>query len=208
MKKIFIVASMSLAAVANAAGFYGGIGYGVSSVAEDIDDFNTNMVSMLGGQINSTQSKAINNLRLIGGYKFNENVAMEMGYVQTSKLSLTFTGTDRNSTAYNGKANASFSGLDVAVVLRPNVASGYNGLFGTIGMHNYKVKRSLSFNYGGTTSTENSSDSGTGALFGVGYDWKVDKNLDMRLSVTRLKSVGGDSESNATNFTIGLLKNF
>lgn len=208
MKKFIVVASMAVVSVAQAAGMYAGIGYGVATVDDSVSEFNAEMISLLGGRISSTQDKAVNNFRLFGGVKLNENVALEVGYLNTSKLGLTYSGASSTNTAYSGKATASYSGVDFAAVLRPSVASGYNGLFATFGVHNYKVKRVLSFNYAGSLNTTNESESGTGALVGFGYDWKIDKDLNFRLAVTRLDSVGGASEANTTNYSIGLLKNF
>lgn len=209
MKKTLIaVAVASAAFAAHADGFYLGAGVGFTKVANELSTFNSGMVAAVGGSIASTQETSVRNLRLVGGYKVNENLAIEAGYVNSSKWDLNFSGVSGGSVAYSGNGNISFSGVDVAAVVRPSVASGYNNFFAVAGVHNYKAKVGVAFTVSSTAYTSNTSQSGTGTMFGAGYDWKIDKDLDMRVQVTRLNKLAGESGSNATNYAVGLIKHF
>lgn len=209
MKKTIIALALVTAAfAAQAEGFYMGAGVGFSKVDNGLNDFNTDMVTLLGGSIASTQETSVQNLRLLGGYKVNENFAVEVGYVNSSKWDMSFSGTSGGSVSYSGNGNFSFSGVDVSAVLRPSIASGYNNFFAAVGVHSYKVKLGLGFNVGGTAYTSNTSESGTGTLFGVGYDMNIDKGMDLRFAVTRLNKLAGQSGSNTTNYGVGLIKHF
>ena len=209
MKKILTAAAIATTAfAAQAQGFYLGAGVGFNKVDNELNKFNTEMVSVLGGSIASTQETSVRNLRLVGGYKVNENVAVELGYINTSKWDLNFSGTTGRSVAYSGNGNVSFSGFDISAVLRPSVASGYNNFFATVGVHNYKAKVGVNFAVSGTNYASTESQSGTGVMFGAGYDWKIDKDLDLRVSVTRINKLAGESGSNTTNYGVGLIKHF
>lgn len=209
MKKTFIaVAVASVAFAAQAEGFYIGAGVGYSKVPNELSKFNSEMVGALGGSISSTQDTSLTNLRLVGGYKINENLAIEAGYVNSSKWNLNFSGVSGGSVAYSGNGNVSFSGFDIAAVLRPSINTGYNNFFAVAGLHNYKAKVGVTFAVSGTNYANNTSTSGTGTMFGAGYDWKIDKDLDLRIQVTRLNKLAGESGSDTTNYGVGLIKHF
>lgn len=209
MKKILTAVAFASAAVAvQAQGFYLGAGLGFNKVTDSLSDFNSGMVDELGGTISSSQDSSVNNLRLVGGYKVNENVAFEVGYINTSKYDLNFSGRSGGNVAYSGNGNLSFSGFDVSAVLRPSIASGYNNFFATVGVHNYKAKMGISFAVNGTNYNSTESFKGTGTMFGVGYDFKVSQDLDLRASVMRMNKLAGESDSSTTNIGIGLIKHF
>ena len=209
MKKILTAVAIASAAVAaQAQGFYLGAGVGFNKVTDNLSEFNSGMVDELGGTISSSQDSSVNNLRLVGGYKINENVAFEVGYINTSKYDLNFSGRSGGNVAYSGNGNVSFSGFDVSAVLRPSIASGYNNFFATVGIHNYKAKMGINFVVDGDNYNTTESYKGTGAMFGVGYDFKVSKDLDLRATVTRINKLAGESDSSTTNIGIVLIKNF
>jgi OOP family OmpA-OmpF porin len=209
MKKTLTAVALTAAAFASQAqGFYVGAGVGFSKVDNELDKFNSGMVAAVGGSIASTQDTSVRNLRLLGGYKVNENLAVELGYLNSSKLDLNFSGTSGGSVAYSGNGNISFSGFDVSAVLRPSIASGYNNFFATVGVHNYKAKVGVNFAVGSTNIATTQSQSGTGVMFGAGYDWKIDKDIDLRLAVTRVNKLAGESGNSITNYGVGLIKHF
>lgn len=208
MKKIFataVLASVSLAAQAQ--GFYLGAGVGVSKAENDLKGFNAEMVEDFGGSISSTQDSSIRSARLIGGYKANENVAIELGYMRSAKWNLNYAGRTGNNVAYSGGGNIRTDGFDISAVVRPSVASGYSNFFATAGVHNYKAEVGVSFSADGARLALNGSERGTGTMFGAGYDWKVQKDVDVRLLVRRINKFAGESGS-ANNFFVGLNKHF
>lgn len=207
-KTLTVVALAATALVAHAEGFYVGGGVGVSHVSDTSADMSAKLVSALGGTARTTMDSSVNNVRLVGGYKVNENVAIELGYINTSDFNLSAAGTTGGNIAYTAKGNISFSGFDVSAVLRPSVASGYNNFFATVGLHSYKAKTAVTVTGNGQSVSQSDSNSGTGTMFGVGYDWKLDKDLDLRLAVTRINKVAGESGDNVTNYGVGLIKHF
>jgi OOP family OmpA-OmpF porin len=210
MKKMITAVTIAAASLAaQAEGFYLGGGVGFSNSSDTAaSDMSTTLVSAVGGTALTTADNSVNNVKIIGGYKVNENVAVEAGYISTSNLNMSFAGISGNSIAYTGSGKVSFSGFDVSAVLRPSVASGYNNFFATVGVHSYKAKTALSISAGGQTASQSESNSGTGTMFGAGYDWNVEKDLDLRFAVTRINKLAGESGVNVTNFGAGLIKHF
>jgi hypothetical protein len=45
-------------------------------------------------------------------------------------------------------------------------------------------------------------------MLGLGYDWKIDKDLDVRLSLIRMNKLAGNSDSSTTNVGVNLIKRF
>jgi OOP family OmpA-OmpF porin len=209
MKKFVTAAAIAAASLtAQAEGLYVGGGVGYSALKNELAEFNSGMVSLLGGSITSSQDSSMQNLRLIGGYKVNDNFAIELGYVKTSDFGLSFSGRSSGNVAYSGSGTVSISGFDVAAILRPDVASGFNNFFATIGAHSYKAKTGVAFTVSGTSSSANTSESGTGLMFGAGYDWKIVKDLDFRLTLIRMNKLAGNADSNGTSVGVNLIKRF
>ncbi len=209
MKKYFVAVIASAAALAvQAEGFYVGIGAGFIKSKGSAADINDTLVSNLGGTASTSMKKRINNLRLMGGYKINENLAVEVGYIKADYDLIKYSGTTSGNVAYSGVYSGNFSGFDVSGIIRPSVSTGFNNAFGIIGIHNYKGRGSNAVTNGVNTGIEGGNTSGTGVLFGLGYDWRIAKDLDMRLSVTRINKFAGESGSNVTMTGLGLIKHF
>lgn len=188
--------------------FYGGLEVGRASVANETGPLTSALVSEVGGSASATQDSSINDYRIFGGYKLNENVNFELGYVQTSSLGLNFSGVSGGSSAYTGSATQKFSGFDYSVLLRPNVSTGWNNMFFRVGGHSLKGSVDVTINGGGGSASVTDKFSGTGTLFGLGYDLNVAKNVDVRVSVNRLNKIAGRSDSDATIYSLGVLTRF
>jgi OOP family OmpA-OmpF porin len=209
MKKMMTALAIAAASLtAQAEGFYVGGGVGFNAIKNELATLNTTMVSAVGGSISSSQDTSVRNLRVIGGYKVNDNFAVELGYTNTSDFGLAFSGRSGGSVAYSGKGTSAISGFDIAAVLRPNVSSGFNNFFATVGVHSYKNKTNVTFTVSSTNYSDNTSESGTGAMFGAGYDWNIDKDVDVRLSLIRMSKLAGNSDSSTTNVGVNLIKRF
>jgi hypothetical protein len=167
--------------------FYGGLEVGRSTVSDQTKDTTNLLVSSFGGSATATQSSSINDYRIFGGYKLNANVDFELGYLQTTNLSLNFSGVTSGSSAYSGSAKAKYSGFDYSVLLRPDVSTGMNNLFIRLGAHSLKSDTFLSITGVGGTASVSSDQSGTGTMFGVGYDINIAKKIDLRVAANRLK---------------------
>jgi len=213
MKKIItavalVAASLSALAQAQSQGFYIGGGGNYSSINDTPEKANANFVSILGGTASTTMDTSVTSLRLVGGYKVNENFAIEVGYLNSSKFNLSASGTSGSSQAWKATGDTSFSGVDVAAIIRPSIASGYNAFFATIGMHSYKSKTGVALTVDGQTYSSVTKNSGSGTMFGAGYDLNLDKDLDLRLTYIRANKIAGESENYSNSVGASIIKHF
>jgi len=205
MKRLFAASALALVSLsASAEGLYLGVGAGYNRVDNNTAEFDAGLRAALGGTVSSTADSNVTNIRLIGGYKVNENLALELGFVNSSDYSLSFSGRS-SGVNYSGEGSVSFRGFDVSTVIRPSVTSGFNNLFGVVGIHNYRAKTEVAVTVSGRSVSSSDSQSGTGLMFGVGYDMKLSDKLDFRLSLIRFSRLAGDSESSTTNAGAALL---
>lgn len=188
--------------------FYGGLEVGRARVSDQTGAFSRQLVTLVGGRSTATQGSSINDYRIFGGYKLNENINFELGYLQTSTLGLNFAGVASNATAYAGSSTVKFSGFDYSVLLRPNVSTGMNGLFLRLGGHSLSSAQAFTLTGAGGTVSASNNQSGTGLLFGVGYDIGIAKNIDIRVSANRLNKIAGQSDGSATVYSVGVLTRF
>jgi outer membrane protein W len=216
MKKIItavslVAASLSAQAQAQSQGFYIGGGGNFSTVNDSPEQANANFVSILGGTASTTMDTSVTSLRLVGGYKVNENFAIEVGYLNSSKFNSSSsgkTGSRFGSQAWTATLDTSFSGVDVAAIIRPSIASGYNAFFATIGMHSYKSKTGIAVTVTGQTLSSVTKNSGSGTMFGAGYDLNLDKDLDLRLTYIRTNKIAGESENYSNSVGASIIKHF
>jgi hypothetical protein len=107
----------------NSTNFYVGADLGYSSVSDNSQQLANALVTSVGGSATVTQNTGVAIGRLFGGYKINENFALELGYGASSNVNYSFSGISRSSVAYTGSASESIYGLDYAVVVRPSVST-------------------------------------------------------------------------------------
>lgn len=188
--------------------FYGGLEVGRANVTDQTGELTRGLVSQVGGTASATQSSSVNDYRIFGGYKLNENVNFELGYVQTSSFGVNFSGRSSGSVAYAGSAGLKFAGFDYSVLLRPDVATGMNGLFFRLGGHSLKSTTDVNFTVSGSNYSSTTKESGTGTMYGIGYDLNIAKNAALRVSVNRLNKIAGQSDANATVYSVGVLTRF
>jgi hypothetical protein len=188
--------------------FYGGLEVGRSNVANQTGAVTSLLVSQLGGSASATQGASITDYRIFSGYKLNENLNFELGYLQTSSLGLNFSGVTRGSAAYTGSVSVKYSGFDYSVLLRPDVSTGMNNLFFRVGGHSLKGDSTVTATGAGGTASGSTSQSGAGVLYGIGYDVNIGKNFDIRASLNRLNKIAGESGGNATIYSVGVLTRF
>ena len=214
MKKFLIAATFLAGGAAQAqiqvfeAQFYGGVELGTARIENSTASLTALARSSLGGTASATQDSSVNSYRLFGGYKVHEHVDLEFGYAQTSRFGMNLSGRTGNGVAYTANASTKISGLDYSVLLRPSIASGFNNLFFRVGGHNYTADQSGSVLISGTRLNVNSSESGSGTMYGLGYDAQVAKNIKLRLSANHLNRIAGISGNSGTIYSIGVLTRF
>ncbi len=188
-----VVAAFTLsggAAIAQEQGkFYFGVDVGGTALEDQTSDLSSGLVRAVGGTASASQSKSLTNLKVFGGYKFSENVDLELGYFSTSTLNMTFSGRSSNNTAYSGSLNGSASGFEYSVNLRPSTTSGWNDLYFKLGATTSTLKTSLSVT-GNSSIASSQNYSGTGAVYGLGYDKKIGTETKIRFGLTRYNQVG------------------
>jgi OOP family OmpA-OmpF porin len=161
-------------------GFYVGLSFGQSSVdldctgASSCDDTDTAM-------------------KFIGGYRFNRNLGVEIGYTDLGEATIT----DPSSTA-----TFESSVMELVGVGTWPIADKFS-ILGKIGMYRGDVDAS-------DPALGSVSESNTGLTFGVGVQWDFTKNLGLRAEWQRYADVGGDNvgESDVDVMSIGVIFTF
>jgi hypothetical protein len=211
MKKIIAIAAASLLALnasADQSKTYIGGEFGISKVDDATGSATGGLVNAVGGAATATQDSTVSTFKILGGYRHSENVDFELGYFQSSTINLNFNGVARNSVAYTGTETMKFSGIEYATNLHPSVASGWNDLYFRIGGHSSKVETSVSVTANRVSAGSGKSYSGSGTLYGIGYDQKIDATLKVRYAAVKYAKVGGESDAGGTVYSIGLVKDF
>ncbi|MCZ8257061.1 MAG: porin family protein [Polaromonas sp.] len=142
-------------------------------------------------------------VRVFGGYQFSPNWAVELGYLSSGKF--TMRETDAFGTI---DADLKISGVELSGVYK--FTEGVPGLFLKAGVTQLKAKGTVRDTAAGTgvVTTDNGSASGSGALFGIGYETRLTGNLDGRIGFSRYQRVAGESDANINSFYLGLKYNF
>lgn len=187
------------------AGFYAGLDFGFADVKNYTSETSSALVRAVGGSASVSQDATVQLGRLFGGYKFNENIGLELGYVQTGNAGMKVSGVAGNSVAYTGTGSASISGADYSLILRPNISSGMNGLFLRLGGHSLTGKANATLT--GTTASGSSSISGDGTLAGIGFDMPINNSVGFRVGYTAYYKLAGSSDSSNV-VTVGIVSRF
>ncbi len=186
---------------------YLGVEYGAVKF-KDQTSVASALVSAVGGSASSVQDTGISVGRFFGGINLTENVGAELGYVMSGTANATFSGVSRTSVAYSGSASQKISGFDYSALIRPNVSTGFNGVFVRVGGHSMSIQTDVSIVTGSSSGVSNSTTSGTGSLIGLGYDGKINDKLDFRIAYTSYNNVAGISGNDSNLWTIGLIGKF
>jgi hypothetical protein len=186
---------------------YFGLEVGASKVDNATGELTSALVSSLGGSASATQDAGLSTFKILGGYKYSDNIDLEAAYLKSSDVNLTFAGTTRGGSSYAGLASQSLSGFEFSTNLRPDVSTGWNNAFIKLGMHSFTADYSLRVTSGSASVSSSSSESGTGALYGLGYDHPMGNGTNLRFAYTRYnKAAGGDSSGSVIGF--GFTKQF
>ena len=194
MKKILLASLLALPVMAIAAdnqGPYAGVEVGYTRIDNTAQQTANNLVGAVGGSAAVTSDSGMAIGKLFAGYQFTENFSAEIGAYRTSDFDMKAAGISSGGTAYTASSSTNIYGVEGSFLIRPNVSTGLNGLFGRFGGHWDKAESDVSAAGAGATATGNYWVSGSGFLAGAGYDVNVDKNLTGRVSYTYYDSVAG-----------------
>ena len=176
-------ALFALPAAAQEPGFYAGISVGQSKYNNQCDGIPSGV----------TCDENTTTYKLFGGYQFNRNLAVELGYSpELAKASASGLGLNLDAKA---------SALEVVAI--PSLPLGDFSLFAKLGL--YAAETKLSSNVGPDATDSNSSWTA-----GAGAGYSFTKNLGARLEWQRYNKVGGDNtvKSDVDVFNVGLLYRF
>lgn len=140
--------------------------------------------------------------RLFGGYQFTPNWALELGYSSTN-YSINVDDIDERSSG-----NIRLKGLDLGVTYK--FTEFVPGLFVKAGISRFKARASGSGvdKTNGSTFTVDGAPSGTGPMFGIGYEANLAGKLDGHVGYTQYNKVTGDSDVKLRMYYVGLKYRF
>lgn len=195
-KSLFLVVGMMLAgsalAQANANAGRAGVYVGVEGGAASLKPESSRSISM-------SESSRTNYLRAAVGYQISRNLAMESGYFVTSTLK----NSNRNSSGDLVDSKASVSGFDLAAVYKFDSGIYLKGGSTFASTSN----ESKTFRNNVATSSQSTSKSGLGYLFGVGYQFDLSRSFAGQVGYTRLQKLAGSS-ANINAFSVGAKYHF
>jgi OOP family OmpA-OmpF porin len=168
-------------AVAQDQGFYIGATLGQSKAKDGCED--------VSGSCDEKDSA----WRILGGYQFNKNLAVEFGYTDLGEVSGDETGF--------GPFSVETTVMELVAVGSWPFANNFSA-YGKLGMYRGDTDAS-----GGGFSV---SESNTDLTYGIGLRWDFTKNLGARLEYQVYSDVGGGDigESDAEVISLGVIWKF
>jgi len=166
-------------AMAQTGGWYGGLGVGQTKI-NDFDSVCGDVLSLLPAGSSCTSDDKDNGLKIFAGNQFNKNGAVEFGYVDLGKGTISVSGP-----GVGGTATWEATGFNVALVgtLPVNEAL---GVLGRIGIFAWN----LDFNVSGLGGSASESASGADLTYGLGLKYDFNKTTGMRFEWEKFKDVG------------------
>lgn len=213
MNKLLLVSILAVVSTAAQAentassGIYAGAELGYSKVSDSSQASANTLVSNFGGSASVTQDSGVAIGRLFGGYAFNENFGAELGYIKSGDVTQQATGVEGGGVTYTAKQTISYSGIDYAVLVRPSISTGWNGLFAKIGGHYLEGSNDITMSAAGQSASEGTKIKGSGFLFGFGYEAPIANNINFRATYTHYNNISGAND-NANVASIGILAKF
>jgi hypothetical protein len=129
--------------------------------------------------------------------------------LKSGQVTTRVAGVTNAAAAYTASGKIEFTGFEVAGVWFPMAKTwGEGGLFLKAGLHNTEQSGTFTVTGIGGTASVSSKESGTGTLFGAGFDWDFSQQGFLRFSVTRYQKVGGQSGNDGTVYSVGIGANF
>nr|CAA6821647.1 MAG: Unknown protein [uncultured Thiotrichaceae bacterium] len=208
MKKIILSAAVAAAMLSTGSAFAGGGSLFGSSSKTSMEDSGG---IYMGGSIGQASYRCTmsdddcknDGWKIFGGYKINQNMAVEAGYYNLGEEEADY-DTDYGKMHATGKA----SGIGVAGVYSQPVADNLE-VFGKLGAMFWTVEGEASQEVGGTKVSITDEEDGTSVLFGLGASYKFDDNWGIRGEWERYTAEyediddGKDSEEDIDVLSVG-----
>lgn len=207
MKKIsliaFIAATVATPVFAGDVYVVGSIGH--SSVDLDKGAIDNDLTSVGATGVSSTLDKSDTGYKIQIGYQFNQNFAVEGGYVYLGKA--------KYSASYNGgnaTADAKASGMNIAALGIFPINESFS-VFGKFGMIDAKVEVSASATGPGGAASGTASATKWKTNFGIGGIYNINKQVSVRAEIERFSKLGDTNntgESNVNLLSAGVMYKF
>lgn len=199
-------ACVSTGAHADTGTVYWGGELGLARGDDQTGMFTNTLMRQYGGTATAKQDVSSSaTVRLLMGYRWTEHIDLEGAYMQSPRTDLSFSGVAGNTMPYTGSADVRYSGFEYAVNWRPFMSPDWHGLYFRVGGHSSKIETNVLVRYLASTS---STISGTGIVYGVGYDQPLGALGKMRYAATQYDRIGGVSGVGGTVYSIGFIQDF
>ena len=196
-KTLLVAAALAFSSVASAQ-FYVGGNLGQSKTKFDSSDFYTDPDD--ASEILSFD-KTKTAWKLFGGYNFNQYFAVEGGYADMGKPS-----TKATWDGGSGKSTTKQTSWFVVGKGTLPINEQFN-VFAKLGVTMNRSKFSINANDGGDTGSYSDSKTRTGALYGVGAEYNINKQVGIRLEYEDFGKFGNKfSDDDDSNFGTGRTK--
>ncbi len=183
------LALFALCSSAFADGFYALGELSHSQTSLDKNYFNEALSSHGATDLSSSDSGSSNQWRLQGGYRFNQYLAVEAGYIDFGKA--------KYSASYaGGTATGSLKagGADLAALVSMLLNDEFS-IFGKAGAVFANVKSSMSAGAPASLASGNTSKNVVRPLLGIGADYKLSENVDLRADFDHVSGLGDSSKT-------------
>lgn len=207
MKTYFLasIALLAFSASASAEGFYGLGEVSHSSASLDRAHFDGELSSNGATGLSSSDKGNSNQWRLQGGYRFNEYLAIEGGYIDFGKAKY-----KADYTGGNAQGSLKAGGLDVAALFSAPLSDSFS-VFAKAGIVAAKVKSTLLAGAPADLATSKVSTNVIAPLLGVGASYKLTQNVDLRADFDHVNGLGKSSKTGKMDdniFSLGAVYNF
>jgi OOP family OmpA-OmpF porin len=181
---VFSATSIAVSSVAQAQGWYGGIGFGQSKY-NDMDSVCNELLTVLPGGSSCSNDEKDTGWKLFAGNQFNQNAAVEFGYVDLGKGTASVSGP-----GVGGNLGWEATGFNLALVGTLPVNNEF-GFLGRIGIFLWD----LDFSVSGVGGSASASASGTDLTYGLGVKYDFNKTTGMRVEWEKFKDVGDENDT-------------
>lgn len=202
----FSCAAVGVAVPAAAAGpdWYLGANAGVTHYDASSSDLDS-ALSSDGFTASSSVDDSDTGYKLFLGYQFNQNFAVEGGYVDLGKMSFSSTITAPSAGTVSGDVKTK-NGLFLDAVGTLPLGNNFS-VFGRLGVYSIKTELTAS----GSAGSVSSSDTGSDFHWGIGAGYDFTPNLGARLEWERFNKVGNKDktgEGDVDLASVGLVYRF
>jgi OOP family OmpA-OmpF porin len=140
-------------------------------------------------------------LRIFGGFRFNPNGALEVGYVDLGKAKINNVSGTVGGTPVSGSGEFKATGVDVSLLGLLPFGQGF-GAMARIGFMGWDAKASATASSFGTSASVSDSATGTDLTYGLGLTFDFSNTVGGRLEWQRFKNVGDQNTTGQTDIDL------